>query len=540
MIDLRWDGGVYYTLGESLAQGKGYRILYEPGEILAVQYPPGLPVLVAAARLLTGFGSIWATCRLLLAIYFLIYCAYLIVVYFLARTFCRPILAFLTACLCLCHMHTFYLSNLCFTELPFMLLSVSFFLCSRRFPSRKGNVACGAMAAACFFLRSAGVVILGAWVVDAIIRKRWRAALTRSFVGAAVFLSWTLYVAWIESGDEFQSPKYEYQRADYMYYNVPYRRNAALVDPFKPELGTSGATGLPGRIFNNISALTHDVGQSLTTDMNLKESPRWWGILWGLGLDFLVGVNVERPVHIILSVLVAAGLVTMILNKEYVIPFYVLGTFALITLTPWPAQFKRYLTPVTPFCALAVFAMIGYWRQGRPPLKRPAPTRWRLAVCGLVLLLTLPPDLFSFYKLFTKYSVVTSTAFAGGESHSPSFLYYGEPWSRFDRAVEWIKNNAAPEDVVATAAPYWVHLRTGRKAVMPPFEDDPGEANRLMADVPVKYLLVDCMEFVDVAKRYGRPAAIRFPDQWRQARRWNSEYGPTIIYERLSSNDDDH
>ncbi len=29
-IDMRWDGGVYYVLGTSLAEGKGYRLLNEP------------------------------------------------------------------------------------------------------------------------------------------------------------------------------------------------------------------------------------------------------------------------------------------------------------------------------------------------------------------------------------------------------------------------------------------------------------------------------------------------------------------------------
>ena len=40
-IDLRWDGGVYYILGTSLAEGKGYKLLNEPGEIdaMRVQLP---------------------------------------------------------------------------------------------------------------------------------------------------------------------------------------------------------------------------------------------------------------------------------------------------------------------------------------------------------------------------------------------------------------------------------------------------------------------------------------------------------------------
>src|SRR5438132_8726577 len=50
-IDLRWDGSVYYVLGTALAEGKGYRLLNEPGEIEAVQYPPLLPAIIAAHQL---------------------------------------------------------------------------------------------------------------------------------------------------------------------------------------------------------------------------------------------------------------------------------------------------------------------------------------------------------------------------------------------------------------------------------------------------------------------------------------------------------
>src|SRR5437773_7971621 len=46
-IDLRWDAGVYYVLGTSLATGHGYRILSEPGSPEALQYPPLLPAVVA-------------------------------------------------------------------------------------------------------------------------------------------------------------------------------------------------------------------------------------------------------------------------------------------------------------------------------------------------------------------------------------------------------------------------------------------------------------------------------------------------------------
>src|SRR5437762_2645736 len=53
-IDLRWDAGVYYILGTSLAEGKGYRLLNEPGEPQAVQYPPLFPMFIAAQQRLLG------------------------------------------------------------------------------------------------------------------------------------------------------------------------------------------------------------------------------------------------------------------------------------------------------------------------------------------------------------------------------------------------------------------------------------------------------------------------------------------------------
>ena len=49
-LDLRYDAGVYYILGRSLAEGHGYRLLNEPGAIEAIQYPPVLPAVAALHR----------------------------------------------------------------------------------------------------------------------------------------------------------------------------------------------------------------------------------------------------------------------------------------------------------------------------------------------------------------------------------------------------------------------------------------------------------------------------------------------------------
>ena len=62
-IDLRWDGGTYYILGTSLAEGKGYRLLNEPGEIAAIQYPPLLPAIVALHQQVLGTSEPAGPCQ---------------------------------------------------------------------------------------------------------------------------------------------------------------------------------------------------------------------------------------------------------------------------------------------------------------------------------------------------------------------------------------------------------------------------------------------------------------------------------------------
>ena len=53
---------------------------------------------------------------------------------------------------------------------------------------------------------------------------------------------------------------------------------------------------------------------------------------------------------------------------------------------------------------------------------------------------------------------------------------------------EWIRRNAPTTAVIATTVPHLAYLRTGRKAVLPPFERDPDTANHLLDQVPVPIL----------------------------------------------------
>ena len=57
-------------------------------------------------------------------------------------------------------------------------------------------------------------------------------------------------------------------------------------------------------------------------------------------------------------------------------------------------------------------------------------------------------------------------------------------------------------------------VRTGLRAVLPPMEARPEHARRLMEAVPVSYVIIDELGFLDVSRRYAGPA-IDDPTHWR-------------------------
>ena len=129
-IDLRWDAGVYYVLGTSLATGHGYRILSEPGSPKALQYPPFLPLIVAAHQSVLNTTNLNIVGPLLRKSYAVMFVAYAVACLSLARRYLTPWFAVLAVTLCLLQVCTIYLSDLLFTELPFALIGVGFVLAS--------------------------------------------------------------------------------------------------------------------------------------------------------------------------------------------------------------------------------------------------------------------------------------------------------------------------------------------------------------------------------------------------------------------------
>jgi hypothetical protein len=154
-IDLRFDAGVYYVLGASLAEGRGYRLLNEPGEIEAIQYPPLLPLLVAAHVKALGTSDPAVVAPVVRRTYFALSVAFALATWWVARGLLPRLAATFAALVSAASIFTFYLSDALFAELPFALVA-ALFLLTMRSKSRVAQALGGLLAVAAFLLRTAG------------------------------------------------------------------------------------------------------------------------------------------------------------------------------------------------------------------------------------------------------------------------------------------------------------------------------------------------------------------------------------------------
>ena len=494
-IDLRWDAGVYYVLGTSLAKGQGYRLLSEPGSPEALQYPPLLPAIVALHERALGStdpGVVAPWLRLSFAVLFL---AYALAVLALARRYLRAGLAVAAVAISLLQVNTLFMSDLLFTELPFALVSVLFAIVAvdGRFASRPWirETLSFVLAAAGFLLRTAGVALLIAWVLESLVRRQWRLAFARGLLVLLPVVAWQAHVTWVRGSYEYAHPAYEYQRAPYQFYNVSYAENVGPAGSSHPDSLHARTGAFARRLTTNVCRMGKRLGEGIST------SEGYWRELLSNAQQLVFGRQVIPPSLVLvpivaLSALVIAGIGILLRRHIWLVAFIPLVSIALICTTPWPDQFQRYLMPLTPFLAIAaLLALLGMhdalrvWARGRA-------TRivGEVVLAGL-LLLPLILQIYTTSAIFYVRQREGASFVPGRGATGPRLFYYDRLWHGWEQAVAWVIQHSTPDAIVATPASHLCYLRSGRHAVAPPKDQEPARTLQLLESVPVSYVIVD-------------------------------------------------
>jgi len=546
-IDLRSDGAIYYILGTSLAQGQGYRLLNEPGSIHAVQYPPLLPLIVAAHQKALGTSDVVVVGRCLRAFYFCVSVALMAAGYRLARHFLSPGRAFLAGIVCALALHMWYLASLLYTEVPLALVTVVFILCARRADRRGFWLATAALGVVAYLLRTAGIALLVAWVGEALIRRpapgerdgpasitpRLRKAAARSVAVLLPIIVWQAYIASVTASPEYRHPAYSYQRAAYQYSNVTYPKNISLVRPFMPERGHMTAVRWASRLARNMAFILPSLGGALTAqrgfwELAVHDVNRY------LGRDVLATQGALVPMTAI-GFVVVAGAFVIWRRGEYLVPLCAGVTALIMCVTPWPEQFARYFAPMIPLLSIMLMTALGAALDATTQAEVESTHSFAWAGRSLVLVvlsLVLAQDAYAAWWTF-RFNPARPVTYidAEGRRTSGQLLFYDAEAAALDEALQEGRRRAQPGDVVATSMPHWAYLQTGVKSILPPMEPDPVAARRLLDEVPVRFVVLDELQYPRISQRYAAPAVEGDPGAWKRV--YQTRDGRARLYERL-------
>jgi hypothetical protein len=416
-IDLRYDGSVYYILGTALAEGQGYRLLNEPGNIEATQYPPLLPLIVAAHQRILGTSDPIVVGRWLRLTFFVVYLVSSCSIYLLLKRHLPLHYAFLATLICLLSMYNYLMSNMLVPEVLFGLTTTLFFLCRQQNEPRRYFGASYALAVASYGLRTIGVALLAAWVAEALPEKRCKQMLLRLALSLLPVFCWQGFIHHVEAGFDYKHPAYEYQRSDSLFYNVSYARNVLMKDSFHPESGRATVADVSYRFLANLKAIPLHIGEVISVEKKV-----WWAPFIGnyprtsgLALDFVLTA---------LGCLVIGGVALQLAEQRRVVPIYVLFTIAAICFTPWPVQVVRYLTPLCPFLAWALFTSLSHFSKLAAPVLPKAVRPAAFVVAPVVALILLQQSLV-YYQAHTRWiDEVVYDVRGGAKARHLAFGYF--------------------------------------------------------------------------------------------------------------------
>jgi hypothetical protein len=407
-----------------------------------------------------------------------------------------------------------------------------FLLCLRHSDRRGYGTVAGLLAAAAYLIRTAGIALLAVWIADSLMRRRFRQAALRAAAAALPVLAWQTHIARVSGSSAYREPSYPYQRAAYYYSNVTYGENSWLIDPFQPELGRTRPRDLARRVGRNLLVIPRSIGESAW--IAVGSAPYLLDKIYrGLHLPWkpppsepVLSVTGACLTLIGIGALVGAGL--LLVRGEWLYPLYFGLSLAMISLTPWPGQFWRYLAPMTPLAYL--FLLLSFKAAARWLARR---GKWGSIAGSFVATGPLAAMLLVQVVIAAGFLRLLPISYyaADGTERPGRLLTYEPVWHALDPALEYLRRHAAPGDVIATSVPHLAYLRTGHRAVLPPLEPDPDTAARYLDAVPVSYLVLDRLGLPGISERYAAPVVLRHPTGWRLV---YTTLGTGVrVYERL-------
>jgi hypothetical protein len=452
-VDKGGDSASYYMLGKAISQGDGYSSISSASKPPANHYPPGYPAIVGTVMKI--FSDKMSTVILANGVMFLVSVILLFELFFLLTANIN--MAFVSALLLLVNYHLLRYSTMMMSEIPFTLFSaLSLILFIKNIeddrPFYKSPYLYSAIIvlAWSYYIRSAGIALVGAVLLYLLINKNWKLIFAYSIGFVLLALPWFL-------------------RGQKLGGN-PYIKALTLVNYYKPEEGYMDFSALVTRFFNNVTRyFTKEIRDGLfpsSVEMDYQKEATTG--------DWFVGI--------LILALVFYGLFKLP-KYRWIILGYVAASFGILFLWPDVWYGIRFELPVIPFL---LFGLIyGVWELAYLILqKMNLNKRFNPLWLAAAMLIFLP---------------------SVKRAHKEAKQKYEANFNDYFEIAKWMKENVKEEVTVACRKPDLFYLFSGKYVCNYKYTEDDKDLLEDLKKKNVSYVVVENLGFGSTG-RYLVPA----------------------------------
>lgn len=485
------DNSTYVVLAQSLATGRGYRMISDPRAPDMGLYPPAYPLLLAGVLLLTN-----TTQNLLAAILplkvpsLILWIGALALFYDLLRrrdglraAQARPYLALMSVALMAVNLPLLHYAAEVGTEIPYLFCSLGSLWCLQWYErsSRKLALALTVLLLTLsFYVRSIALVMAVALAIYLLVQRKPRDGLAL-LLGVAI-----LAAPWFVRGQSLPDTGTPVGLGR-GYFDLYFSYDPYGLEP-------AGLLGWAERVAQNLRIYTLDIWPAAVF-AHAPSLSAWLPGGFGALLQALI------------TLIIVLGFVLEVRRgeaSEYYVALFFLSCVGYL----W-AQ-TRLVVPILPFAFYYLLvALDTLLRRGMARLQRVPPVvldKQRillLLVCGVLLLSSLRGDL---------RRVRYNLRYGLGQ---PLAVYYSDDpeWQHYLRAMEWIAENGSAESIVMCRKADLMYIVTGHLALEYPYSADGMQLKRVARQNRVAYVIEDAFSWTGTTSLYLQPAL----QSWRVA-----------------------
>ncbi|KPJ63200.1 MAG: hypothetical protein AMS15_01265 [Planctomycetes bacterium DG_23] len=461
------DNATYVLLAKSVAEGRGYRDIWTPGEPLHTQYPYVFALILSAVVLLAGLNFLWMKAVLVVFALFSV-----CLIYLLYRKPEGAVWALVLATLSgLCPVF-FQFSHQITAEMPYLALSLMALIFIERYAAEEkwlvpAGFAAGVFIGLAYLTRKIGVMLPPAAFIYLLLRKGgpFKKRLLKSAIFAllvaAPFLLWRLR-GYLATGE------------------VTSITGLTMVDAYTAHLGPASLGDILGRIKPNLAGYSADIAEQVFFDVT------WLGgslLSWQKAL-----VHYQR---LLLPLFVGGGLIYALVKRRRCIDIYVLLYIGVLSI--WFVRSGRFLVPLVPFIIYyflliirAAFIQLG--KLFRAFHAKPGMGAYILLVLFVLLRIFLVAWVFLMAKSSFAEVKYQFRIEVGRKTH---FKAQSLAEQEFLQAAEFIKNKVPEESIILSRKPVHLYLFSGRQGVLFPYTSNKEEVLESIYGETADYVLAD-------------------------------------------------